>query len=200
MIVHSVRDKPVDDSFIALMKKTGARQGAATLAREISMFYYAEPRPFLDDPFFTRGVGGPNGEIVTRMKSAAYQQGQKIDPDHKLYPDFLETAKKNLKKLYDAGIPVGMGSDSGPPVRFPGYFEHWEMELMQEAGLKPAQIIVCATRNNAQSYGWDKQIGTLEKGKWADLVVLSKDPTADVKNMRAIEMTMVAGNVAYKAK
>ncbi len=200
MIVHSVRDKPVDDSFIALMKKTGARQGAATLAREISMFYYAEPRPFLDDPFFTRGVGGPNGEIVTRMKSAAYQQGQKIDPDHKLYPDFLETAKKNLKKLYDAGVPVGMGSDSGPPVRFPGYFEHWEMELMQEAGLKPAQIIVCATRNNAQSYGWDKQIGTLEKGKWADLVVLGKDPSADVKNMRAIEMTMVAGNVAYKAR
>ncbi|MDX2179587.1 MAG: amidohydrolase family protein [Bryobacteraceae bacterium] len=199
MIVHSVRDKPVDAELIALMKKKGAWQGAGTLTREISMFWYAEPRPFLDDPFFTRGVGGPNGEIVTRMKSEAYQKGQRIDPDHALYPGFLATAQKNLKALYDAGVNVGFGTDSGPPVRFQGYFEHWEMELMRDASFKPAEILTIATRNSARNLGLEKDLGTLEKGKWADLVVLDKDPLEDVRNTRTIAMTMIAGNVAYKA-
>ncbi len=198
MIVHSVRDKPVDDNFIALMKAKNAWQGAGTLTREISMFAYATPQPFLDDPFFTRGVGGPAGEIVTRLKSAAYQSMVKQDPDHALYPDFLETAKKNLKRLYEAGVNVGFGTDSGPPVRFQGFFEHWEMEIMRDAGFTPAQILTCATRNNARCLGIDKDLGTLEKGKWADLVVLAKNPLDDIKNSRTIEMTMIAGNVAYK--
>ena len=199
MIVHSVRDKPVDTDLINLMKKTGAWQGAATLTREISMFYYAEPRPFLDDPFFQRGVGGPDGEIVKRMKSEAWQKGLKMDPDFPLYPGFLDQAKRNLKVLFDAGIPIGFGTDSGPPVRFQGYFEHWEMELMREAGLRPAEILTIATRSSAKCLGIDKDFGTLEKGKWADLVVLNKNPLDDIRNTRGIAMTMVAGNVAYKA-
>lgn len=200
MIIHSVRDKPVDDSLIALMKRKKAWQGAATLAREISMFYYAEPKPFLDDPFFQRGVGGANGEIVTRMKSEAFLKGQRLDPDHDLYPGFLETAKKNLKTLYDAGVNIGFGSDSGPPLRFQGYFEHWEMQLMHEAGFKPDQILHIATHNASQCLGINHDLGTLEKGKWADLVVLGKNPLEDIKNTRTIEMTLIAGNVAYKAK
>jgi imidazolonepropionase-like amidohydrolase len=199
MIVHSVRDKPVDTDLIALMKKKGAWQGAATLTREISMFYYAEPRPFLDDPFFQRGVGGPDGEIVQRMKSESWQKGLKMDPDFPLYPAFLEQAKRNLKVLFDAGIPVGFGTDSGPPVRFQGYFEHWEMELMRESGLRPADILMIATRNSARCLGIEKDFGTLEKGKWADLVVLSKDPLDDIRNTRSIAMTIIAGNIAYKA-
>jgi imidazolonepropionase-like amidohydrolase len=198
MIVHSVRDKPVDDALVALMKQRGTWQGAATLTREISMFYYAEPRPLLDDPFFQRGVGGQTGEIVSRMKTSAYQSMVRKDPDFDLYPGFLEQAKKNLKRLYDAGVNVGFGTDSGPPVRFQGYFEHWEMELMRDAGFQPAEILTLATQKAAKCLGLDKDLGTLEKGKWADLVVLSKDPLSDITNTRTLEMTMVAGNVAWK--
>jgi imidazolonepropionase-like amidohydrolase len=198
MIVHSARDRPVDEDLIALMKKKGAWLGAATLTREISMFAYATPQPFLDDPFFARGVGGPAGEIVTRLKSAAYQSMVKQDPDYPLYPGFLETAKKNYKRLYDEGVNVGFGTDSGPPVRFQGFFEHWEMDIMRDAGFKPAQILALATRNNARCLGIDKDLGTLEKGKWADLVVLAKDPLADIRHVRSIEMTLVAGNTAYQ--
>lgn len=198
LVVHSVRDKPVDDALIALMKKKGAWQGAGTLTREISMFYYGEPRPMMDDAFFTRGVGGPSGEIVSRMKTSAYQSMVRQDPDYALYPAFLETAKKNLRRLYESGVNVGFGTDSGPPVRFQGYFEHWEMELMRDAGFKPMEIIQCATRNAARSLAIDKDLGTLEKGKWADLVVLDKDPLADIMNSRSLSMTMVAGNVAWK--
>lgn len=199
MIVHSVRDRQVDDGLIALMKKKGAWQGAATLTREISMFYYAEPRPFLDDPFFLRGVGGKDGEIATRMRTEKFREGVKIDPDFALYPGFLQQAKRNLKELFDAGINIGFGTDSGPPLRFQGYFAHWEMELMRDAGLKPADILTIATRNTARCLGIDKDLGTLEKGKWADLVVLAKNPLDDILNTRTLTMTMVAGNVAYRA-
>ena len=55
-LAHSIRDKPVDDAMIALMKKRGAWQQAATLTREMSSFAFANPPAWLDDPFFKRGV------------------------------------------------------------------------------------------------------------------------------------------------
>jgi imidazolonepropionase-like amidohydrolase len=105
----------------------------------------------------------------------------------------LEMAQKNLKRLADAGIPYGMGTDTGPPGRFPGFFEHWEMELMVEAGLSPSQVIVAATKSGAE-FLRAKDLGTLEVGKWADLIVLSADPRANIRNTRSIEAVYIAGN------
>jgi imidazolonepropionase-like amidohydrolase len=80
-------------------------------------------------------------------------------PHFKEYPGFLETAKRNLKMLVDADVKYGFGTDSGPPGRFPGYFEHWEMELLVEAGLTPMQVLTAATRNAAEFLG-AKDLGT----------------------------------------
>jgi imidazolonepropionase-like amidohydrolase len=66
------------------------------------------------------------------------------------YPQFFETARQNLKRLADAGVRYALGTDSGPPARFQGGFEHLEMELMVQAGLTPAQVISAATRNGAE--------------------------------------------------
>jgi hypothetical protein len=55
--------------------------------------------------------------------------------------------KKNLKMLSDAGVKIAFGTDSGIPTRFPGYFEHRELQLMVEAGLTPMQAIFTATRD-----------------------------------------------------
>ncbi len=192
-LAHSVRDKPVDAELIALMKKHGAWQQAATLTREISVFIYATPQPFYDDPFFSRSI---SPKVITTLKSEAYQKGIKADHDFARLPEFLETAKKNLKTLVDAGVKVGFGTDTGPPARFPGYFEHWEMELMVDAGLKPAQVIQIATKNSAEFLNVSKDFGTLEKGKWADLIVLGKNPLDNIKNTRTIETVLIAGNRA----
>ncbi len=189
-LAHSVRDKPVDAALIAAMKKHGAFQEAATLTREESTFIFAKPAALLDDPFFTRGVS-PN--VLATLKDAAYQQKVAADPDYARYPEFLETAMRNLKRLSDAGVRIGFGTDSGPPARFPGYFEQWELQLMVESGLTPMQVITDATRNAAE-FLQAKDLGTLERGKWADLVVLRKNPLADIRNTREIEMVMIAGN------
>jgi imidazolonepropionase-like amidohydrolase len=189
-LAHSVRDKPVDDELIASMKKHGAFQSAPTLAREESTFIFAKPAPFLDDPFFTRGVAPT---VLATLRSPEYQHKVASDPDYAEYPRFLKMAMRNLKKLSEAGVEIGFGTDSGPPARFQGYSEHREMELMVTSGLTPMQVITDATRNAAE-FLRAKDLGTLERGKWADLVVLSRNPLQDIRNTRAIEMVMIAGN------
>jgi len=189
-LAHSVRDKPVDDELIASMKKHGAFQEAATLTREESTFIFAKPGPLLDDPFFTRSV---SPGVIGTLRSPAYQNKVAADPDYARYPQFLQTAMQNLKKLADAGVTIGFGTDSGPPGRFQGYFEHWELQLMTESGLTPMQVITSATRN-AAGFLRAKDLGTLERGKWADLIVLGKNPLDDIRNTRSIEMVMIAGN------
>jgi imidazolonepropionase-like amidohydrolase len=189
-LAHSVRDKPVDDELIASMKKYGAFQEAATLTREESTFIFAKPGPLLSDTFFTHGV---SPGVLATLRSPAYQNRSAADPDYAKYPQFLQTAMQNLKKLADSGVTIGFGTDSGPPGRFQGYFEHWELQLMAEAGLTPMHVIAAAT-HNAAAFLRAKDLGTLERGKWADLIVLGKSPLEDIRNTRSIEMVMIAGN------
>ena len=95
-------------------------------------------------------------------------------------------AQKNLKKLSDAGVKIGFGTDTGPPGRFQGYGEHWEMELMVQAGLTPRQVITAASKTSAEFLG-AKDLGTIERGHWADLLVLGANPLDDIRNTRKIE-------------
>jgi imidazolonepropionase-like amidohydrolase len=189
-LAHSVRDKPVDQALIDDMKKHGTWQMAATLSREGSMFVYGQTPPFANDAFFTRSV---SADVVAKLKSPSYQAKIRSDPDFSMYPGFLRTAEQNLKTLADAGVPYGFGTDSGPPGRCPGYFAHWEMELMVQAGLTPMQVITAATRN-AATFLHAKDLGTLEASKWADLIVLDKNPLDDIKNTRSINAVYIAGN------
>jgi imidazolonepropionase-like amidohydrolase len=189
-LAHSVRDKPVDGELIASMKRHGTWQMAATLAREASMFVFARPAPFLNDPFFTRGV---SPDVLATLKSPAYQRKTASDPEMPEYPQFLRTAEMNLKRLADAGVRYGFGTDTGPPGRFAGYFEHWEAELMVEAGLSPMAAIAAATRSAAEFLG-ASDLGAIEKGKWADFLVLSANPLDNIRNTRAIESVFIAGN------
>jgi imidazolonepropionase-like amidohydrolase len=147
---------------------------------------------WLKDPFFTRAV---SSKVVDTITSDAYRKRVSADPDFSKYPGFLETAKKNLKKLADSGVKYGFGTDSGPPARFMGFFEHLEMELMVDAGLTPMQVITAATRNAAE-FLKAKDLGTLETGKWADLIVLGKNPVENIKNTRTLETVYIAGNKA----
>ena len=94
------------------------------------------------------------------------------------YKVALEQASKNAKKLADSGVKLAMGTDTGPPARFQGYFELMELELMAKAGLTPKQVLASATRDAAKCMKLDAELGTLEPNKWADFVVLDADPLA----------------------
>ena len=187
---HSVRDGPVDDELIRLMKQHGTWQMAATLSREASMFAYAGPAPILNDPFFANSI---TPDVLAVLKSPAYQHKIAADPELAHYPEYLRTAQRNLKRMADAGVRYGFGTDSGPTARFAGYFEHWEAQLMVEAGLTPDQVTAAATTSAAEFLGVAKDLGSLEQGKWADFVVLWANPLTDIRNTRAIEQVYIAG-------
>jgi imidazolonepropionase-like amidohydrolase len=188
-LAHSVRDQVVDDALIAAMKQRGAWLMAPTLTREASTFVYAEQPKFLDDPFVTRSVPA---DVIAGVKAPQYIERIKNDRDFGRFHGLLTMAEKNLKRMYDAGVRVGFGTDSGPPARFQGYFEHWELELMVEAGLTPAQALKCATVDAAEFLG-ARDLGSLAAGKQADLIVLTQNPLADIRNTRTIEKVYIAG-------
>ena len=99
----------------------------------------------------------------------------------------LPVAMTNLKKIYDAGILVTLGTDSGAtPVRVQGFAEHMELVLMVQAGLTPLQAISVATKNAAQLLRIADDYGTLEPGKKANFIVLERDPTQDIRNTQTI--------------
>lgn len=115
-------------------------------------------------------------------------------PDFFDDPFFLKEADpKAIGPLADGGVKIAFGTDAGPATRFQGYFEHMELALMAEGGLTPMEIIVSATGDAARCLGLD-DVGTLERGKWADFVVLAENPLDDIENSRTIESVWIAGN------
>src|SRR5690606_14540284 len=90
---------------------------------------------------------------------------------------------------------IAMGTDSGAagnPGRWQGYFEHVELAMMAEAGMAPMAVLVAATSDAAAAMGLD-DVGSLEIGKLADLIVLDADPLADIENTRRIDSVWMAG-------
>jgi imidazolonepropionase-like amidohydrolase len=190
-LVHLVRDKPMDQALLAAMTQKGTWQVAGTLSREAAMFAYDRTPSFASDAFFTRGVSPATLKLLAspeRHKTIA------ADPHFKEYPAILEVAKKNIKAVAGSAVKFGFGTDTGPPGRFAGYGEHWEMELLVGAGLTPMQALTSATRDAAQFLG-ARDLGTLEVSKWGDLVVLNANPLANIRNTRAIHSVYIAGNL-----
>jgi len=188
-IGHSVRDQKVDEAFIALMKSMGAVY-CPTLMREVSTFVYESTPAFFQDPFF---LSHADSSTLSLLKDPGRQRAIKENINTNVYKGALVIAKHNLKLLSDAGVTIAFGTDSGPPARFQGYFEHMELELMVESGLTPMQAIVSATRD-ATRIPQQQRIGTLEAGKQADFIVLSANPLNDIKNTRSIESVWIGGN------
>ncbi|HET6797308.1 MAG TPA: amidohydrolase family protein [Gemmatimonadales bacterium] len=99
-----------------------------------------------------------------------------------------------LRIFSAGGGRIATGTDASNRMLVPGYSEHQELELLVRAGLSPREALRAATRNGAVLLGVDS-IGLLAPGKVADLVVLSKDPLADIRNTRAIQSVMIRGKL-----
>jgi imidazolonepropionase-like amidohydrolase len=183
VLAHSVRDKPVDAELIAAMKRRGVWY-IPTFTVDESFYIYAQHPGFMQINFFKDAV---SPVLLTTWESEAYSK--KVDGDPKTAQHKADFAmdQQNLKAVYDAGVLVGFGTDSGAmPARIPGFSEHRELEDMVQAGLTPMQAIVCATKNNAELLKIEATRGTLRPGKRADLIVLAANPLDDITNTRSI--------------
>ncbi len=190
LIAHSIRDQEVSDELINLMRDN-AIPITPTLTREVSTYIYRDRPDFFDDPFFLRTA---DPQVLEQLESPESQQRFAESEAGAYFEQQLPLAMENMMKLYDAGVIVAMGTDSGPPARFQGYFEHMEMEMMQDAGMTPHAVIMASTSLAAVAMGLDHLTGSLQAGLAADFIVLSEDPTEDIRNLRSIKAVYVMGN------
>jgi imidazolonepropionase-like amidohydrolase len=190
ILVHNVRDREMDDAFIATLKQRNVSV-VSTLAREEAMFIFGQSPAWLEDPFFLKGLRGTQPASL-----AAKREEQAKLPDVARFEKAFAIDKINLKKLSDAGVRIALGTDSGGDAnRFfiQGFAEHHQMELMVQAGLTPMQVIQSFSKGASETLRIDKDFGTLAQGKAADLLVLARNPLDNIANMRSIEAVYLGG-------
>jgi imidazolonepropionase-like amidohydrolase len=97
--------------------------------------------------------------------------------------------------LHRAGVTLLAGTDAPEPYCPPGASLHQELEYLAESGLTPADALRAATLHNARALKKDERLGSIAPGKFADLVIVTADPTADIRNTRKIERVICRGKV-----
>jgi imidazolonepropionase-like amidohydrolase len=103
----------------------------------------------------------------------------------------LERGLRIVKALHDAGVPIVAGTDEG----IPGYSVHREIELYVEAGLTPMEALQTATIVPARVMKMEAELGTIERGKRADMIVLNANPLDAIRNIRAVRWTIRDGRM-----
>jgi imidazolonepropionase-like amidohydrolase len=191
VLAHSIRDADIDNALIAEMKKHNVAY-IPTLSLDDFAFAYGDSPKWVDDPFFTAALDPGVLQMITSPEYKAKVQSNKVTVQEQAA---LPQAMHNLKKIYDAGILVTLGTDSGAtPIRIQGFAEHMELALMVQAGLTPIQAITVATLNAAKLLHIEDQYGTLTAGEKANFIVLEKDPSQDIHNTQTIRAVWKDGN------
>ncbi|HET8925180.1 MAG TPA: amidohydrolase family protein [Candidatus Acidoferrum sp.] len=108
--------------------------------------------------------------------------------------DVAAAMQKNVKKAFDAGVKVAFGTDAAV---YPHGLNAGEFHVYVKLGMTPLAAIQTATINAADLLGWTKQVGTLEPGKFADIIAVDGDPTKDVTILEHVKFVMKGGAV-YK--
>src|SRR5881394_188237 len=205
VLVHSVIDKLVDDTFVKLLKDRH------TILCPTLVVFERYGRTFANKLNLTpeeKAWGNPEviasldvtkippDKLPERIKTALAKPDETLERIKKTY----DVALKNLKTLEDAGITIAAGTDAGNigTIHGPALFR--EFQLMKEAGLTPMQILQSATSNAAQLFGGETgaHIGRMEKGYFADLVVLNSNPADDIAHASDIE-SVIKNGVFYSA-
>jgi len=108
---------------------------------------------------------------------------------------FAEWSLSLTKKMYESGVPFGAGTDVPINLSIPGYSLHSELEMLVEAGLQPIDAIAAATIKPAQYFSLEKELGTIDVGKRADMVLLDADPLRDIRNTKQINLVVSKGQI-----
>jgi len=170
---HGVRDKDLDDEFMALVKQ--------------------HPNLVLGPNMPDRGVRTDLTWLRESIPSADWQKLEAANTDKADAHAFWSIQARNLEKMNAAGVRIVLGTDGNTP-----YAPHIEMEDMVAAGMTPMQVITAATRNGAQFLRMT-DAGTVEANKSADFLVLDANPLDNITNTRKISSVYLRGAAVERA-
>lgn len=198
VLVHSVFDEPVDREFLELARERDAVYVPTLTVTEGYPNAYlgktAEEMPYPADCVDPR-TRSLFREGLRRAERPEWARG----PDAEAPPNpALERGIENLRRVHEAGITVATGTDAGNPGTAHGPSIVREMQLMARAGMTPAEVLVATTRNGARAMGRHGEIGTVEPGKKADLVILAADPREDLANVASVRTVVKDGRVVWE--
>jgi imidazolonepropionase-like amidohydrolase len=166
---HGVRDRDIDDEFVALV-------------RERSNVVLVPNLP-------PRGVPTDLGWLRGSMSAEAFAAAEAANTVRPEIQEAHSIQARNLERLSEAGMTIALGTDGNT-----FWAPHVEMEDMVAAGMTAADVIVAATRNTAALMGL-ADLGTIEPGKSADFIVLEANPLEDIRNTRRIADVYLRGEV-----
>ena len=195
-LVHGIISGPVDDEFIALMKKNRAFYVTTHSIFEAAGDIGGWARRAA--AFDRRGLV-PRTEFETGMNPAFVSQWESLWDNHSYMKERLPILRANTKRVFEAGLLVVSGSDTGNAGAglLNGLTAQLELQLLVESGLSTRQVLGIATINAARMAGREHDLGSVEAGKLADLVILDGDPLADIGNVHRI-FRVVKGGVVYR--
>jgi hypothetical protein len=153
---------------------------------------------FKVDPFLRDKLRGKVPDAILDSLGLAESISRRRNDSDEVEGDarrILEIAMANIRRAHKLGVKVVLGTDSGGPGQLHGAVVPREMELIHECGLTPLETITAATKSAAAVIGQDAIMGTVEKGKLADVIVVAGDPLRDISDMRKIDLVIRDGVV-----
>ncbi len=202
ILVHSIDDEVIPDNFIQLLKTKKVSYTPTLLvggnyAKVFSGKRDHHPQDlFWANPFAYGSVFDPEGfsEMPPLLK---YFRENGI-PKNTFRRDSISAI--NLRKLVKGGVNVMAGTDAGNIGTFHASSYLQELEAMSKAGLLNTEVLRAATCNTAVGFGKDKLLGTIEKGKVADLILLTKNPFESLQHLNSISLVVKAGQLLEPEK
>jgi len=196
LLVHSVMDVPVDGEFLRLAKEAHTFYCPTLTVSDgygkIPLAARTGAAPAIDDP-----LGAVDSLTRARIASTPEEARRLLGPSPSLRDTALALRHKvmdaNLLAVKRVGIPIATGTDAGNPLTLHGPAIFAEMEAMRHAGLSATDVLLATTRDAARAMGRGEDLGTLEKGRIADLIVVPGDPTRDLTVLRRTQIVMRSG-------
>jgi imidazolonepropionase-like amidohydrolase len=191
VLVHDVETGTVDAEFLEAIKRTGTIVIPTLTVLEgyadVAMGRSPGLRYPLDcvDPDTRRKLETVLPDSLTRREREFW--------NGPVARNLMTTSMDNLARQYRAGVAIAMGTDAGNPGTAHGPSVYREMELMQKAGMPAAAVFASATIIAARAMGLEREVGSVEKGKRADLAVFDADPTQDIANARRLRLVVRNG-------
>jgi imidazolonepropionase-like amidohydrolase len=190
-LAHPIIQAPMSDQYVNMMRvKHVPTVSTLTIGENYSRL--ADHPEFLDQPLYRDTIEPEERQRLKTEESATQKENRWAAWMKVMTP----VAQDNMKRLNDAGkdiVAAGTDQSSGPAL-------HRELELLVGGGISPADTIVIATRNAARALGKLDELGTIEAGKLADVVLLKADPTRDINNAKLVDTVIKNGVVVDRSK